>query len=255
MRIREICAAVLCLAAVPAFAQSPKEVTGPWTINSAIVTCTDFPIQTKPIPRLVVKGPQSTEDRLALATGGQLIIGRSADDGLAIGQRYMASRLNRDEHYFPRPGEGYGGLRVTGFITIIAINEWNALASIDLACDAVQPGDYLEPFVEAMLPNAASPLLDPDFNDRASILFSADNRSAVGSGDVVSIDRGTLHGVTVGSRYAVYRDKHNGMPLVYLGELVVMTTGETTSKVMVTRSADAIMSGDTVVPRRLTPQQ
>ena len=259
MRIRDFSAVALCLAAVPAFAQqSTRDVTGPWKLTSTMVTCTDLPIVNKPIPRLVVKAPQSTDDRLALGTGQQIVIGRSADDGLAVGQRFTASRLNRDEQYFPRPGEGFGGLRVTGFVTVTAINEWNALADIDLACDALQPGDYLEPFVESELPAAAAPNLYPDFSDRGTVLFASDNRTLVGDGDVVSIDRGTAHGVTVGARFAIYRDKHNpnGSPLIYLGDAVVMSTSEITSKVIITKATDGILSGDTVVPRRLTePKQ
>ena len=39
-----------------------------------------------------------------------------------------------------------------------------------------------------------------------------------GDGDVFSIDRGTAHGVAAGARYAIYRDFHNNLPLVYMGE-------------------------------------
>jgi hypothetical protein len=256
MRIRDFYAAAMVLVAVPALAQSPKEVTGPWTLNSDIVTCIDLPILTIPIPRLVVKGPQDGDARFAMVTGDQLVIGRSADDGLAVGNRYVASRLSRNAQYFPRQGEGYGGLRVTVFVTVTAVNQWNALARIDLACDAIQDGDYLDPFVANDLPKEAAPVLYPDFTERASVLFGSDDRHLVGQGDVVSIDRGTAHGVTPGARYAVYRDKHNGLPLIHLGELVVLTVNETTSKVMVTHASAGIERGDTVVPRRLKePQQ
>lgn len=256
MRTRVFCAAALCLAAVPALAQSPKDVRGPWTLTPSIVTCTDLPILSQPVPRMVVKGPQSTEHRIAMGTGETVVIGRSQDDGLAVGQRYIASRLNRDERYFPRNGESFGGLRVTGFITVFAVNQWNALARIDFACDAVQSGDYLEPFVETVLPETAAPMLYPDFTDRGAILFGADNRELLGHGDVTSIDRGSAHGVTPGARFAVYRDKHNGLPLIYIGDVVVLTTTEITSKVMVTKAVADILRGDTIVPRRLTePQQ
>jgi hypothetical protein len=253
MRIRDFYAAAMVLAAVPAFAQSPKEVTGPWTLNADMVTCTDLPILTKPIPRLTVRGRQDTDDRFAMATGDTIVIARQPGDDLAIGNRYVASRLNRDEQYFPRPGEGYGGLRVTGFVTVTAINQWNALANVDFACDAIQPGDYLETFVAGSLPTAAAPMLFPDFDERAHVLFGADNRTLFGQGDVLSIDRGTAQGVTVGARYALYRDKYvgDGTPLVHLGEAVVVSTSETTSKVVITKSTAGIQMGDTVVPRRL----
>ena len=255
MRIRDFYAtATIVLLAVPALAQTPgKDVTGPWTLNPDIVTCTDLPILTKPVPHMTIRGKQDTEDRYAMATGDTVVIARTPDDGLAIGQRYVASRLNNPEKYFPRQGEGYGGLRVTGFITVTAINQWNALANVDFACDMLQPGDYLAPFVETSLPSAAAPMLYPDFSDRGTVLFGADNRTLFGDGDILSIDRCTAQGVTVGARYAIYRDKYkgDGTPLIHMGEAVVLTSTETTSKVMVTKATAGIMSGDTVVPRRL----
>jgi hypothetical protein len=212
-----------------------------------------LPILTIPIPHLTIRGAQDTDDRFVMTTGDTVVIARSAEDGLAVGQRYVASRLNKDAKYFPRPGEGYGGLRVTGFVTVTAINQWNALAHVDFSCDAMQPGDYLEPLVEGTVPSAAAPMLYPDFSDRGAVLFGVDNRTMFGQGDIMSIDRGTAQGVTPGARYAVYRDKYkgDGTPLVHLGEAVVLTSTETTSKVIVTRSSGGIVAGDTVVPRRL----
>src|ERR1051325_11492196 len=129
MRIREFSVLALCFVPVPAFAQpqSPRDVTGPWTLNADIVTCTDLPILVKPIPALTVKGLQATEDHLGMTAGDTVILWHTPGDSLAIGQRYTASRLNRDAKFFPHRGEGYGGLRTTGFITITAINQWNAL--------------------------------------------------------------------------------------------------------------------------------
>ena len=254
MRIRDFYAAALVLVAVPAFAQqAPRDVTGPWTLNADIVTCTDLPILTKPIPHLTVRGRQDTDDRFVMTTGDEIVIARQPGDDLAVGNRYVASRLNRDEQYFPRPGEGFGGLRVTGFLTVTAINQWNALAKVDFACDAIQPGDYLEPYVAGSIPTSAAPMLFPDFDERAHVLFGADNRTLFGEGDILSIDRGTAQGVTVGARYAVYRDKYvgDGTPLVHLGEAVVLTTSEVTSKVVITKASGGILMGDTVVPRRL----
>ena len=72
-----------------------------------------------------------------------------------------------------------------------------------------------------------------------------------------SIDRGTLHGVTAGQRFAIYRDFRMGLtpPLVYMGDVVVMSVSEQTSKVVVVRAVDGIMQGDVAVPRRPANQQ
>jgi hypothetical protein len=248
MRVRIACAAAIWLTATPVFAQN-TEVTGPRTMTPALVICTDLPVVHKPIPRLVVFGPHTPEVRVA-ATDGQLVIKRMPEDGLAVGQRYVTQRMHGGARQFPRPGEGYGELRVTGWVTIRALDEINALAQIDFACDSIEVGDMLEPYVELTLPTAAAAMVAPDFSDRGNILFGADNRVTFGDGDIMSIDRGTIHGVVAGARYALYRDLRNGMPLLHVGEAVVLATSEQTSKVSVTRVIDAIQLGDIVVPRR-----
>ena len=65
-------------------------------------------------------------------------------------------------------------------------------------------------------------------------------------------DRGSLHGVAPGQRFAIYRDFRQGRtpPLVYLGDVVAMTVNEQTTKVVVVKAVDGIMPGDVVVPRR-----
>jgi hypothetical protein len=249
MRVRIASAAALLLTAAPVFAQNP-EVTGPRTLNPAMVMCTDLPAVYKPIPRLVVFGSHTPDMRTA-NTDGMLVIKRVPDDGLAVGQRYLTQRVHGDPKKFPKPGDGYGELRVSGWLTIRALDEVNALGQIDFACDSIEPGDLLEPYTEVSIPAAAAPMEAPDFSDRGGILFGADNRVTFGDGDVMSIDRGTLHGVVPGARYALYRDLHNGMPLIHLGEAVVLVTGEQTSKVAVTKALDAIQPGDIVVPRRV----
>jgi hypothetical protein len=255
MRSRVIIFSAMALAAAPVYAQSP-DVTGPKTLTVPMVMCTDLPISTKPVPRITIAGPHLTEGRSAM-TDGLVVINRFPNDGLAVGQKYVAQRLRSDPKRFPRPGEGYGDLRVSGWLTIYAIDHLNALASIDLACDSIETGDFLEPYVETPLPTTASAPVYPDFSDRANILFGSDNRTMFGDGDVFSIDRGSLHGVTQGQRFAIYRDFRQGntLPLVYVADAVAMTVSEQTTKVVVVRAIGSIEAGtDIVVFRRPTNQ-
>jgi len=64
------------------------------------------------------------------------------------------------------------------------------------------------------------------------------------------IDRGADQGVAPGARFAVYRDVHAGVPLSSVGEAVVVSIGKTMSLARITRSRDAIVSGDYVVARK-----
>lgn len=253
MRVRVIAAAVAALSAAPVYAQS-TDVTGPRTLTHQMVTCTDLPVTSKPIPKLSVAGPHVTDGRTAM-TEGLVVINRTPDDGLAIGQRYLAQRLRTDPKRFPKPSEGYGDLRVSGWVTVRAIDEFNALAEIDAACDSIEIGDLLEPYVETQLPTSATAPVYPDFSDRANVLFGTDNRVLFAAGDVFSIDRGTAQGVAAGNRYAIYRDFHNNLPLVYMGDAVVMSAGEQTSKVVATAVVDGVLIGDVVVPRRAASKQ
>jgi hypothetical protein len=247
MRNRVIVAAFATLVAAPVYAQS-TDVTGQWTLNAPIVMCTDLPVSARPVPRLVVAGPHMTDGRSAM-TAGLIVINRSPEDGLAIGQRYVAQRMRADKQLFSAKNEGFGDLRVAGIVTVRAIDENNALASVDFACDSVETGDMLEPYVERPLPTVAKPPLKPDFTDRARLLFGIDNRVMFGTGDVFSIERGTEQGVNQGDRYAIYRDFHNNLPLVYVADVVVMTVEQLTSKVVVTQAVDSIEPGDIAVPR------
>jgi hypothetical protein len=252
MRIRVASVAALCLAAVPAFAQSPREVSGPWTTTPPIVVCTDVPVKARPTPRLSVLGGHRPDTVQGLTTGMTVIIARTPDDGLAVGQRYVASRLTNEPKMFSPLNEEGGALRVHGWMTVTAIDNINALADIDFACDPIMPGDYLEPYSEFALPTAASAVdVAPDFSDRAKLLFGQDTRALVAAGDIISIDRGTAHGVVPGARFAVYRDKRNGLPLIHIGEAVVLQVNEQNSKVMITRAQDGMETGDVAVPRRL----
>ena len=253
MRVRVIAAAVVALSATPVYAQS-TDLTGPRTLTHQMVTCTDLPVTSKPIPRITVAGPHTTDGRTAM-TEGLVVINRTPDDGLAVGQRYLAQRLHTDAKRYPRAGEGYGDLRISGWVTIRAIDEFNALAQVDWACDSIEIGDFLEPYVETQLPATATAPVYPDFSDRANVLFGVDNRVLFGDGDVFSIDRGTAQGVAAGNRYAIYRDFHNNLPLVYMGDAVVMTASEQTSKVVATAVVDGIQVGDVAVPRRAASKQ
>jgi hypothetical protein len=249
MRTRILCAAALVLSVTPVLAQSPKDVTGPRKLMPWMVMCTDLPVAAKPTPHMFIASPVGTDGRFAAASG-MVVIKRTPDDGLAVGNRYIAQRVHGDIKSFPRPGEGYGELRITGIVAIRALDEVNAIAEVEFACDSVESGDFLEPYVETVLPTDATPMIPPDFSDRASLLFGQDNRVSFGDGDIASIDRGTVHGVVPGARYAIYRDLHNSMPLVHIGEAVVLTTTEFTSKVILTKAIDAISGGDLAIPRR-----
>ena len=250
MRIALTAVAAL-LAAVPASAQSTRDVQGPRTLTPIMVACTDLPITTLPEPRLVVKGGHTTDRRSMVTRGAEVMIGRSPRDGFAKGQRFTVRRLKEDYKIFPgEPTRGYVNLQTIGYITVTSVDENNARATIDYACMPIQGGDFLVPYALPTVPTTAGEMLYPDFSNRARVLEGTEFKSMFADGDTLSIDRGTAHGATVGARFAIYRDWRDGvMPLVHVGDIVLVETGETTSKAVVTSTTDAIRVDDVAVPR------
>ena len=250
MRIGIVVTATL-LTAGPAAAQIqvPKDVHGPRTLMPWMVACADTPVTEKPNPRIVLRGTRSAENRAMASRGSEVNINRTPNDGLAVGQRYAIRRLQGNPMGFTRAGALDHAVATVGFITITAIDQYNALANVDFACNPIMPGDYLDTYTEPPLPTTAAAMIYPDFDDRANVLQGTDGRVMFGDGDTLSINRGTAHGVTVGARFAFYRDRRDGMPLFYLGDAVVMELGERTSKLTVVYAVDGVTIEDIAVPR------
>jgi hypothetical protein len=91
----------------------------------------------------------------------------------------------------------------------------------------------------------------PDFTTLRHIVVGNEDRTSVGAGDFVLIDWGTEQGLTAGARFAIYRDVGvSGLPLASVGEGVVISTGSAMALTRITRSRDAVFSGDYVALRR-----
>jgi hypothetical protein len=253
MRVALVATAAL-LAAVPALAQQQSaDIYGPRTLKPWMVACTDLPVESMPTYTSVVKGVYVPDGRAMASEGQEIMIGRKPDDGLAIGQRFIIRRPQTVLYGFGTSEEGWGRVRTAGTIVITAIDKDNARATVEFACTPVAIGDYLEPFSEPPMATTATALVEPDFDDRARILVGTDGKALFGDGDTLSIERGTAHGVTLGQRYAFYKDDGHGppgMPLYYLADGVVLTVNEQTSKVVIVKAIMSVSTADVAVPRR-----
>lgn len=243
MRHALVTTAVLA-ALVPASAGA--QGLGPRTLLPIHVMCTDLPMATLPIPSLTIAGVQKADNRSGMAPGDLAVLAAGTPQGIAVGQRYLArrphggARVALDE-------TGWVGAHPTGILTVTAVDEQFALARVDQACDTVDIGDHLEPLVIPNLPVAAPAGGQANFADRAQVIFGRDRRLVFGDGDLFSIDRGTDNGITPGVRLAIYRDRLNGLPLVEVGEAVVVETAADTSRAVLVRVSDMVQAGDIAV--------
>lgn len=239
--------ALVTLVAVPVQAQSDEPLT-----DLQIAAACSIPAEFGPPNNaLHVIGGQDTARRSLFGSRELIAIDGGTNAGVALGQRYFTRRSIRFGGGSPdrRPVP-----RTSGWIRVVAVNETTAIASIEVACDGLMAGDYLEPFAAPMLPpdiDRVDTSGEPDFSNLGRVLFGLEARRTAVGGDFVLIDRGTEDGVMPGARFAVYRDlRVPGLPLASLGEGIVVTTTGMQSVMRILTSRDAVESGDYVVPRK-----
>jgi hypothetical protein len=240
---------LVLLAAVPAAAQVDAPALSPM---ETAVGCAAPVSADDPSPQaLRVIGGQDSRARALFGPRDLLVIGGGTGAGVQLGQQFFVRRANR----FGAPSDRrWQGVRTLGWIRVVAVNDSTAIATVDHICDAIAQWDYLEPYTAPIVPADADRDLssgDPDFTAIGKVLSGIEDRQTAGRGEFVLIDRGADQGVKAGERYAIYRDIGiAGMPLASIGEAVVLTVGKTMALTRITRSIDAILSGDYVAPRR-----
>jgi hypothetical protein len=223
-----------------------------------------------------IVGMQDTSPRSLYGPHDLVIVDAGASRGIQLGQRFFIRRnvTSHDAARGPRAGATSGwkgfvrhnmtsnggttpGARAvvtSGWMHIVAVDDKVAIATIDVACDGVLQGDYLEPYVEPATPSDADRTDTSgtlDFSAPAHVLFGDYGRRTGGAGDLMVADIGQNQGATPGARFAVYRDMHQaGLPLAAVGEGIVVSVGSDTSLVRLTRTIDAVETGDLLIPRK-----
>jgi hypothetical protein len=146
------------------------------------------------------------------------------------------------------------GAKTLGWLRIVAVDESTAVARVDEVCGGIIAGDYLVPFVPPEIPPGAEnndATGQPDFSTLGRIVVGNEDRSTVGGGEFALIDWGKTQGVVPGARFAIYRNVGiKGLPLVSVGEGVVISMGSNLALTRVSRARDAIYSGDLVAFKR-----
>ena len=88
-----------------------------------------------------------------VATARVVIVNGGTQAGVQIGQEYFVRR----QFQFGRPPSSQPQtVRTAGWLRIVAVNDTTAIAQLDMACDGVRAGDYLEPFTLPVVPAPAT---------------------------------------------------------------------------------------------------
>jgi hypothetical protein len=220
----------------------------------------------KPSPSLLITGGQDSFTRHAYGPGDLITINGGSDNGVEVGQEYFVRRM--------QPGRASrvsranpAALQTTGWVRVYAVDKRMSLVIVTHACDTLDIGDYLEPYVEPQVSIADANPPKPQRENYGHIMLGADRRTIFAQGDFFVIDRGSDHGITLGERVIIYRDKRkleeanksseSLLPkgivpefLYDLGEAVVVDVKPEMSTLRVTLARDAMLAGDYVALRK-----
>ena len=240
---------LLVAAAGSASAQSASDAL---SASQVAIACGPSPaLVAAPSGGMRILGAQDTLPRALFGPRDLVVVSGGTRAGVQLGQQYFT----REAFAFGRyASTRQRSVHTTGWLRIVAVNDTTAIGLVDVACDGVLTGDYLEPFVApaATADNQrADTSGDLDFSSLGRVIFGNQERRIGATGDFMLIDRGSAQGVAPGARFAVYRGlRTSGLPLVAIGEGVIVSTANTTSLMRITTTRDAIERGDYVVPRK-----
>jgi hypothetical protein len=234
--------------AAPVRAQTVERLTA----LQAAAACAPLPEAWLPPNPIQIVGAQGSVIRMQFGTRDLVVLNGGINRGLQLNQRFYVRRAPLDwAHHgtevIPR------GASTTGWLRIIATNDSTAIGVVEFACDSLLPGDVLQPYADPKLPANADrtdTTGDPDFAAAGRVLFGDSERLTGATGDFVVSNVGSAAGTAAGSRLAIYRRLGEGLPLMAIGEAVAIAVDQNFSVVRITRSRDAVASGDLLVPRR-----
>jgi hypothetical protein len=241
----------LLAATSPARAQRGPAATSP-RLSPEILSLACSPgaaLEPPPMP-LRITGGQDSFVRRIYAPGDLVTINAGSKNGIEVGQEYFVRRLqvaNRE----PISRDTPAAIRTTGWIKVYAVDDDMSLATISHACDTIEIDDYLEPFKLPVVPTVSKDRPKPQRDNYGKVLVGTDRRASFGKGDYFVINRGSDHGIEVGSQFVLYRDKKQAENFLFeIGEGIATEVKAEMSTVVVTVSLDAIESGDYVALRR-----
>ena len=205
-----------------------------------------------PMPLRITGGQDSFAHRI-YSTSDLVTINAGSKNGIAVGQEFFVRRA-LVERGAPITRKSPGSIRTAGWITVYAVDEEMALATVTHACDTIEVDDYLEPLVHRAMPAASADRGTPTRGDYGRVQSGTDLRRAFGKGDFFILDRGTDFGVTPGANFVIYRDKKQAANFLYeIGEAVAVSVGATSSTLQLTVARDAVLQGDYVGMRTRSP--
>ncbi len=214
------------------------------------LACAPTLVYEAPPTPLRISGGQDSFARRTFQPGDLITINAGTDNGIDVGQEFFVRRVVATS--FGRINRANPGtVRTAGWIRIYAVDRRMSLATITHACDTIDVDDYLEPFIVPQVPAISADVLPAQRDNYGRVVIGNDRRQTFGRGEYFIVDRGSDHGVQVGSHFVVYRDhRRTGNFLFDLGEAVAVDVRSESSTLQATVTRDAFIVGDWVALRK-----
>ena len=213
-------------------------------------------ITSKPVPSWG-KIIGSREGVANLAEGEVVFIQLEPGKEVQVGDRFSIVRLGKQVTH-PVTGQNLGSLvLMPGELVILEWKEGVAVAKIFKSFSPVLRGDMIVP-AQPILPEAVP--IQAQKKMEGVVVFSPESTVTISEKDFVFIDRGSQNGVMVGDLFSIYqkpvrprgvygepKEDAKQIPMVRVGEVVVVSVQQETSTALVTRSFQPIYIGDLAV--------
>lgn len=231
--------------ALAAHSQAPS----PATVASD-VACAPRVVRTMTPPVSHVSGSPIPGRRL-FGTGDLVLIDRGRDHGLEVGQDYFVRRLMSATGREGGRRDPWLRVHTAGWIRLVEVTPTGAVAKVLYACDAMEPGDFLEPFARPEVPARVEPSGDPDYAQAGRVLFVEARWEMAGPPTFVVVDLGTARGLAPGQRVTFFRRAGgDDAPASVLGQGLVVVALPDTSTVRIERVTEPVLVGDRAAPHR-----
>lgn len=262
-------AASASMAQTPPVAPDTQALVAPPNWAFMDLACAPYVTKT-PIPSAALRilGSQDTVIKDQMSPGDTVVISGGSNAGLKPGDRFYVRRLVRTFGATSGPDADHPlPVHTAGYIQILGVDSTLATAAVVQACDGILLDDFLEPYVAPTVPARALPGNVPVYDNMGRIKTGVEGSQLFGVGQMANIDRGANAGVTPGLRYLVFRDKRAlpvpatkkspgflmaapQMPLVEIGEVMVVAVRPDDATVQVLAQKDAILTGDLIAEIR-----
>jgi hypothetical protein len=181
-----------------------------------------------------------------------LVIKAGTAQGVKPGQEYYVRRVVADR-FVGAAGDNVprSSIHTAGWVRIVEAQSDSAIATVLKVCDAIEEGDYLEPYVKPASPVAAETTGEPDFANPGHLVLGDERRQMGAAGDLMVLDRGSDHGLKSGQHLTIFRTTGNGTgPIARIAEATVVVVNPESSTIRIDKTSDAVNVGDLVAIHR-----